>query len=271
MDSSVVHLENQALRSKLDKRKKIYKSVKSVEVNTLAFEEKSSKLESENEGLLREVQKAKEEVDAFRDLNSKFMCRIKELIDDREKLHDQVDSLSFAANAAKCELETYKESNTDWKQEYKLKESVCEGLVHQLDLLEQVKDELERTKKNAEDMKIAKEVAEVNIAARDNYTEGLEKKLKLAQTKQKETEEETKVLKSKVEKAEKELIDSITAVKSLEKNDDIQGGMITELSKKLKCHVQMIRQLQRSGPGVCLLYTSPSPRDGLLSRMPSSA
>ena len=26
-----------------------------------------------------------------------------------------------------------------------------------------------------------------------------------------------------------------------------------------------------SGIGVCLLYTSPSPRDGLLSRMPSSA
>ena len=25
------------------------------------------------------------------------------------------------------------------------------------------------------------------------------------------------------------------------------------------------------GPTVCLLYTSPSPRDGLLSRMPSSA
>ena len=25
------------------------------------------------------------------------------------------------------------------------------------------------------------------------------------------------------------------------------------------------------GEGVCLLYTSPSPRDGLLSRMPSSA
>ena len=24
-------------------------------------------------------------------------------------------------------------------------------------------------------------------------------------------------------------------------------------------------------PGACLLYTSPSPRDGLLSRMPSSA
>ena len=27
----------------------------------------------------------------------------------------------------------------------------------------------------------------------------------------------------------------------------------------------------KSMPGVCLLYTSPSPRDGLLSRMPSSA
>ena len=25
------------------------------------------------------------------------------------------------------------------------------------------------------------------------------------------------------------------------------------------------------GPNICLLYTSPSPRDGLLSRMPSSA
>ena len=27
----------------------------------------------------------------------------------------------------------------------------------------------------------------------------------------------------------------------------------------------------RHRPGTCLLYTSPSPRDGLLSRMPSSA
>ena len=28
---------------------------------------------------------------------------------------------------------------------------------------------------------------------------------------------------------------------------------------------------EAAGGGVCLLYTSPSPRDGLLSRMPSSA
>ena len=31
---------------------------------------------------------------------------------------------------------------------------------------------------------------------------------------------------------------------------------------------QAIKELQS---GICLLYTSPSPRDGLLSRMPSSA
>ena len=31
------------------------------------------------------------------------------------------------------------------------------------------------------------------------------------------------------------------------------------------------RLLQRAWGGPCLLYTSPSPRDGLLSRMPSSA
>ena len=29
--------------------------------------------------------------------------------------------------------------------------------------------------------------------------------------------------------------------------------------------------LNSGDPAVCLLYTSPSPRDGLLSRMPSSA
>ena len=36
--------------------------------------------------------------------------------------------------------------------------------------------------------------------------------------------------------------------------------------------VQWVRNLRAAGEGdVCLLYTSPSPRDGLLSRMPSSA
>ena len=35
--------------------------------------------------------------------------------------------------------------------------------------------------------------------------------------------------------------------------------------------VVTVDQLLGSTPWACLLYTSPSPRDGLLSRMPSSA
>ena len=34
---------------------------------------------------------------------------------------------------------------------------------------------------------------------------------------------------------------------------------------------QHVSELLRSLPGICLLYTSPSPRDATLSRMPSSA
>ena len=36
-------------------------------------------------------------------------------------------------------------------------------------------------------------------------------------------------------------------------------------------HEAIIAELKALGVGACLLYTSPSPRDGLLSRMPSSA
>ena len=35
--------------------------------------------------------------------------------------------------------------------------------------------------------------------------------------------------------------------------------------------LRMIAGLETPTAGTCLLYTSPSPRDGLLSRMPSSA
>ena len=35
--------------------------------------------------------------------------------------------------------------------------------------------------------------------------------------------------------------------------------------------LRMIAGLEEINSGTCLLYTSPSPRDGLLSRMPSSA
>ena len=39
---------------------------------------------------------------------------------------------------------------------------------------------------------------------------------------------------------------------------------------KAKINMEFISSL-KSKPNGCLLYTSPSPRDGLLSRMPSSA
>ena len=34
---------------------------------------------------------------------------------------------------------------------------------------------------------------------------------------------------------------------------------------------KMVRRVSELNDQICLLYTSPSPRDGLLSRMPSSA
>ena len=42
------------------------------------------------------------------------------------------------------------------------------------------------------------------------------------------------------------------------------------LDKQIQVEVKELEQL-REMRGSCLLYTSPSPRDGLLSRMPSSA
>ena len=41
-----------------------------------------------------------------------------------------------------------------------------------------------------------------------------------------------------------------------------------ELEAKMKESQEKIKEIRAEG---CLLYTSPSPRDGLLSRMPSSA
>ena len=48
--------------------------------------------------------------------------------------------------------------------------------------------------------------------------------------------------------------------------------IIKQLSKRYVPHILYIADLDAiSHDKVCLLYTSPSPRDGLLSRMPSSA
>ena len=46
----------------------------------------------------------------------------------------------------------------------------------------------------------------------------------------------------------------------------------TEYKRPSNMRVETFKKaLQREGYITCLLYTSPSPRDGLLSRMPSSA
>ena len=62
-------------------------------------------------------------------------------------------------------------------------------------------------------------------------------------------------------------------------NFDYEAGVpkIEDLYKRAKDnqwnadHLKWDTPIDPSNPIICLLYTSPSPRDGLLSRMPSSA
>ena len=49
------------------------------------------------------------------------------------------------------------------------------------------------------------------------------------------------------------------------------GGHLTHGSKVNFSGIQFHSEFYGLDPETCLLYTSPSPRDGLLSRMPSSA
>ena len=52
-----------------------------------------------------------------------------------------------------------------------------------------------------------------------------------------------------------------------------QGYDVIALCLDLGQKVENLDEIRQKGlkAGACLLYTSPSPRDGLLSRMPSSA
>ena len=57
---------------------------------------------------------------------------------------------------------------------------------------------------------------------------------------------------------------------SMEGDDILFGGWVVDLRKLGKMAFLTVRDVTGMCQ-VCLLYTSPSPRDGLLSRMPSSA
>ena len=50
-----------------------------------------------------------------------------------------------------------------------------------------------------------------------------------------------------------------------------EGAIPHIVGRKINDIKNAIKVLQAEGGKSCLLYTSPSPRDGLLSRMPSSA
>ena len=61
-------------------------------------------------------------------------------------------------------------------------------------------------------------------------------------------------------------------------SSEIQIALLTEKIETLSKHIKQFKKDKHSSVGLlravnrsCLLYTSPSPRDGLLSRMPSSA
>ena len=62
-------------------------------------------------------------------------------------------------------------------------------------------------------------------------------------------------------------------------DDDVVAAVVDDLDESqlpcensvqdIKDHAALVQQIRHLNS--CLLYTSPSPRDGLLSRMPSSA
>ena len=51
----------------------------------------------------------------------------------------------------------------------------------------------------------------------------------------------------------------------------MSGHLLFDLRRAMYAHLQWVSLSFMDKTEVCLLYTSPSPRDGLLSRMPSSA
>ena len=63
------------------------------------------------------------------------------------------------------------------------------------------------------------------------------------------------------------------AFKNLKKRETLQDRHLVMIFEKSSTRTRLAFELgmNQLGGSACLLYTSPSPRDGLLSRMPSSA
>ena len=73
-------------------------------------------------------------------------------------------------------------------------------------------------------------------------------------------------------KAQDKTIDMlVNLVASMDKNMKLLATKVLELEQKLNNTEKALDLYETDLTKLCLLYTSPSPRDGLLSRMPSSA
>ena len=59
-------------------------------------------------------------------------------------------------------------------------------------------------------------------------------------------------------------------VRDLSDPNHLQGQQIAEIVQRIRPDILLINEIDYQADG-CLLYTSPSPRDATLSRMPSSA
>ena len=80
------------------------------------------------------------------------------------------------------------------------------------------------------------------------------------------TDKEYKELGVKILKDEKEIISSADIIVQLGLLDDDKSSLL----KENQTFIGVLNPYDNKDK-ICLLYTSPSPRDGLLSRMPSSA
>ena len=63
------------------------------------------------------------------------------------------------------------------------------------------------------------------------------------------------------------VIDNIHTGNDIDDRDNMAGRLSIDFDISEKTQMELTYDYQKG----CLLYTSPSPRDGLLSRMPSSA